>query len=96
MDNKIPFVQFMPPRGAHRIITITVEPAAAIKAKTIIDCGLEFHIEVLSNGMVSMTICDPNDKGDVAIKVVQNGPNMKEDVERLVIDFDFDEYMKGK
>lgn len=95
MDNKIPFVQFMPPKGAHRIIYITVEPATAIKAKTIIDCGLEFHVEILRNGMVSLTICDPNPDGrDVAIKVVPNDPSMKESVERLVKEFDLDAYVE--
>lgn len=79
----VPFTQYLRPNGRAVPVKIEVADDAALKARKIIDFGLEFECEVLSTGEVSLTITDPED-GDLDIEVVPNGPGMREAVERLI------------
>lgn len=79
----IPFTQFVAPNGTRREVTIVVSDETATKARLIIQRGFAFECEVLMSGEVSLTVTDP-DEGDLDIEVVQNGPGVREAVERLV------------
>ncbi len=82
----IPFTQYIAPNGQRRETGIEVSPAYAEKADTIIARGLAFECELLSTGQVSLTITDP-EEGDLDIRVVPNGPGVREAVEDLISRF---------
>lgn len=79
----IPFTQYLRPNGRRAAVSIEVAPDVATKAHSIIARGLSFECEVLSTGQVSLTITDP-EEGDLDIRVVTNGPGVREAVEDLV------------
>lgn len=82
----IPFTQYLRPNGRRKEVTIEVSPDVASKAHAIIARGLAFECEELSTGQVSLTITDP-EEGDLDIRVVPNGPGVREAVEDLVSRF---------
>lgn len=83
----IPFTEFVLPHGRTREQWIEVDPSVADKARTIIARGFRFECELLRTGQVSLTITDPED-GDADIRVVPNGPGVREAVEDLVRQFE--------
>ncbi len=82
----IPFTQFMRPDGRSVPVSIEVAPAVAARANAIIKRGLAFECEMLSTGQASITITDP-EEGDLDIRVVPNGPGVREAVEEMVMGF---------
>lgn len=82
----IPFTQFIPPHGKRRPTSIEVAPDVHERAMSLIANGLLFECEVLSTGQVSVTITDEED-GDLDIRVIPNGPGVREAVEEMVRQF---------
>lgn len=82
----VPFTQYLRPRGDRLYVHIEVAPELAAKAHAIIARGLAFECEELSTGQVSLTITDP-EEGDLDIRVVPNGPGVREAVEDLISRF---------
>lgn len=79
----IPFAQYLRPDGRRREVSIEVAPEIADKARAIIARGLCFECEELATGQVSLTITDP-EEGDLDIRLVSNGPGVRDAVEDLV------------
>ena len=94
----IPFTQYMRPNGARALVwtshdTYTDEDLKA--AQAIIDVGFVFEIEVLSNGMVSMTISDKD--GDYAAQITSNTPdNVPATIKKLVHMYDLETLMAAR
>ena len=86
MSGVIPFTQFMRPDGRRRSTGIDVAEDVASKARKLIADGLAFECEVLATGEASFTITDP-DEGDLDIRVVPNGPGVREAIEEMVRHF---------
>lgn len=86
MRDEIPFTQYLLPDGRKRQTSIEVAPEVANKARSIIRCGLSFECELLITGQASFTITDP-EEGDVDIRVIPNGPGVREAIEEMVRDF---------
>lgn len=84
--NEIPFTQYLYPHGIKKPVSISVAPAVAEKAHNLIEKGLRFECEILSTGEVSVTITDPED-GDLDIRVIPNGPGVREAIEDMVRGF---------
>ena len=82
----VPFTQYLRPDGRRREVFIEVSPELAAKAHTLIARGLAFECEELSTGQASLTITDP-EEGDLDIRVVPNGPGVREAVEDLIRNF---------
>lgn len=82
----VPFTQYLRPHGERRDVFIEISPDIAAKAHAIIARGLVFECEELSSGEVSLTITDP-EEGDLDIRVVPNGPGVREAVEDLIRNF---------
>lgn len=82
----IPFTQFILPNGKRRSTSIEVSDDAAAKALQLIERGLVFECEILSTGSVSVTITDP-EEGDLDIRIVANGPGVREAIEAMVLGF---------
>lgn len=82
----VPFTQYVLPNGRATEVTILVSPGFAEQASKILARGLTFECEVLTNGQVSLTITDP-DEGDLDIRVVNNGPLVRDAVEDLIANF---------
>lgn len=84
---EIPFTQYVLPDGRQKPVSIEVACDVAEKAASIIASGLRFECEILRTGHVSLTIHDPDEGDDVAIKVLPNGPGITEAVEAMVRGF---------
>lgn len=82
----VAFTEYLRPNGLRIEVNIEVSPAIAEKARGIIARGLAFECEELSTGQVSLTITDP-EEGDLDIRVVPNGPGVREAVEDLIRNF---------
>lgn len=80
----IPFTQYLRPDGKKQLIFIDRPDEIATVAKHVTDKGFRFEAEVLTTGHVSLTVFDPEDEVDIAIKVVPNGPEVVEAVDELV------------
>jgi hypothetical protein len=85
MTPTIPFTQYRRPHGEKRQQFFDCDESLANKAQAIIERGYCFEVEVLMNGIVSLTIS--NGKEDVAIELSPNGPEIPGAVERLVENF---------
>lgn len=83
---EIPFTQYMRPDGRPMQTSIVVRRDIYEKAKDIINQGNVFECEVLTTGQISLTITDP-EEGDIAIRVVSNGPEVVQAVYSLVEEF---------
>lgn len=88
MTRSIPFTQYVMPNGRKRPVSIEVARDVAEKADQLIESGLAFECEVLATGHVSLTITDPVEGDDLAIEVLQNGPGIREAVEKMVREFE--------
>lgn len=80
------FTQYKRPHGRAFPVSIDVSPAIAEQAKKISARGLVFECEHLTTGQVSLTITDPNE-GDLDIRLVNNGPLVRDAVEDLIANF---------
>ncbi len=87
MSAPVLFTQYMRPSGRAVPVSIEVSEATANKAQTIIARGFRFECEVLTTGQVSLTITDP-DEGDLDIKIIENGPGVREAVEAMITRFE--------
>lgn len=65
---------------------LEVVAKVATKARAIIARGFAFECEVLRSGEASLTITDP-EEGDLDIRIVMNGPDVRAAVEDLVTRF---------
>lgn len=81
----IPFTRYLPPNGRKTNVSISRPIDIYEKAMKIIDAGYRFEIELLTTGLVSMTISDDEDDHD--IEVVSNGPQVPEAVDRMISRF---------
>ncbi len=88
----IPFTQYLLPHGERRDELIEVAPDIAAKAASLIERGFTFECEILRTGQVSVTITDPQEEIDADIRVIANGPGVREAVEDMVRSFDPDAY----
>lgn len=81
----IPFTQYLLPSG--RKVAISIERSKDIydKAVDIIKAGYRFEIEMLTNGLIHMTITDNDDDQDC--EIVNNGPEVPIAVDRMIIRF---------
>lgn len=82
----ISFTQYLLPRGERRAVKIHRPFAIQMKANEISKLGYKFECEILTNGMVSLTIAGKNT--DVGIQIVPNGQDVLGAVDRLVLEFD--------
>ena len=85
-DHLIPFTQYLRPDGRKRSTFISVHTDVAKKARSIMARGLAFECEVLATGEASFTITDP-EEGDLDIRVVPNGPGVRDAIECMVREF---------
>ena len=70
------------PDGRKRQTAFEVSGATADKARTILDRGWVFEVEILSTMEVSLTVSDG--ENDVAIEISPNGMEVPEAIERLI------------
>jgi len=88
-SHMIPFTQYLLTDGRKRSTFIGVRMDIADRAQAMIARGLTFECELLTTGEASFTITDP-EKGDLDIRVVPNGPGVRETVEEMVRGFPLD------
>jgi hypothetical protein len=81
----IPFTQYLMPFGRKVEVTIARPKEVYDKAMDIIKAGYRFEIEMLTTGLVSMTIAGNDDDHD--IEVVTNGPEVLMAVDRMITRF---------
>ena len=84
----VPFTQYIRPSGRPVPVRIDRPDDVAAKAQRIIDAGYRFETEVLTTGMVSFTIYSPAVDEDMAIELVENGPEVPAAVDRLINEFE--------
>lgn len=82
----IGFTQYMRPNGRPVAVSIDRPEEISAKAAGIVALGFSFECEELMDGTVSLTISH-EDRGDVAIELVPNGPDVPAAVDRLVNSF---------
>lgn len=87
-DTGIPFTQYLLPNGERKPIKINRPFAIQAKARDIMALGYRFEAEILTDGMVSLTIAGKNT--DVGIMICTNGPAVPEAVDKLIMEFDAD------
>lgn len=84
-ERSIPFTQYIPPYG-RTMDTKTVcnlyTDEVLNKAQAFIDAGFRFEVEILTTGMVSMTISD--DDGDYVNVLSRNGEEIPKAVMQLI------------
>lgn len=83
MTMAIEFTQYVRPHGEKRTVHIGRPFDVERKAQGIVESELTFECEVLTDGRVSLTVTNPQE-GDVAIRVVSNGPAVPPAVDALV------------
>lgn len=81
----IQFTEFVLPRGEKRNMHVKRPFAITQKAKHILALGYRFEAEILPNSKVSLTIT--SDICDVCIEICNNGPEVLEAVDRLIMSF---------
>jgi hypothetical protein len=81
----IPFTQYLMPNGRKVDLTIARTKEVYDKAKDIIKAGYRFEIEMLTTGLVHMTITDNDNDHDS--EVVNNGPEVLLAVDRMITRF---------
>ena len=83
----IPFVQFLMPDGRQKPKFIDRPPEIEAMAAAVIESGLRFEVEMLSDyRTVSLTVADPVEGVDLFIELAPNGPEMLDAVDKLVRD----------
>lgn len=87
----IPFTQFVPPNGRRVACTIDRPEPIALKAKDLLALGYRFETELLSVGVVSMTVEYPEGHelaGEEAFvhRLVPNGPTVPDEVDAMILE----------
>ena len=83
----IPFTQFLMPDGRQDEQTIDRPREIEEMATVVIESGLRFEMELLSDyRTVSLTVVDPEDGVDLFIELAENGPGVLDAVDKLVRD----------
>lgn len=80
----VPFTQYVRPNGRKREVSIEVNDTLAPMVQAIIAKGLRFECEVLSTGVISLSIS--NGEEDITGVLVDNGPGVRLAVERMIQD----------
>lgn len=80
---KIEFTQYLLPNGRRSTVYIDRPDPIYRQAQAIIARGLRFECEILTNGLVSLTITD-EDEGDLITSIVPNGPDVPDAVDRMI------------
>ena len=78
----IEFTQYLRPNGMKRTIYIDLGEKYNELGQGIIDMGMFFEIEELSNGLISMTISDGDE--DLIIEICENNSEVKETVKKMI------------
>jgi ribosomal protein S8 len=80
------FTQFMMPNGRQEKTSITRSNEIEAMAKTLVDAGYVFEIEMLSDyRTISMEVVNKaNPEEVIASKLVENGPRVPEAVDDMV------------
>lgn len=81
----IRFTEYVLPRGEKRDMHVKRPFAITQKAKHILGLGYKFEAEILTTGQVSLTIAGKNT--DVGIEICNNGPEVLDAVDRLIMEF---------
>ena len=86
----IEFTQYLMPDGRKKTVNIDRPHAVAAKAGKLLSLGYRFECEMLSDyTTISLTIVhDDHEDGDVAIEVIQNGPDVPGAVDQMIMSFD--------
>ncbi len=89
---RIPFTQYMRPSGRKVPTGFTSErEEVGIAAEALLDRGLVFEIEVLTNGMISATITNPEPAddqcGDLAHVLCMNEASVLPKIEKMILEF---------
>jgi len=102
IDGKLPFTQFLRPNGRMTpIFTVLEDETGELlqKAQIILDRGYNFEIEILMNGIISMTICgycpECEEDRDIVMELSANGPHVQVKIKEMIEKFNLDIY-KGK
>lgn len=83
----IPFTQYLLPDGRRKHIEIERPAPIEAMAQEIRTAGFRFEAEVLTNGVVSLTIYSQELEEDVAIKLCSNDAMVPAAVDVLVAQF---------
>lgn len=86
-SNLIRFTQYLRPNGTPRDAGIKRPAHIVKKAQEIINAGYHLECEVLQDGQVSFAIADREEEVDLAIEVCNNGPEVPDAVDRLIMNF---------
>ncbi len=82
---EIPFTQYLRPDGRQRPMVVDRPDEIALLAKQIMEAGHTFEAEVLTTGVISLTISDGEQ--DVASALSANGPEVIVAVDKMITDF---------
>jgi hypothetical protein len=82
----VEFTQYLRPSGNTRPIYIDVDEPLHAMAQAVIAAGQRFEAELLSDGLVSLTVADPDLRADVAIRVCSNDEAVPRSVDELIIE----------
>ena len=82
------FTQYLLPNGDKKEIEFIVDGDTEIKAKSILKYGWVFEAEILTNGVVSLTISDGEE--DRVIQVCENGTTIPIVIEKLIDEGDIE------
>ena len=80
----VKFIQYLRPHGRQIEVTITLPESVALDARDLIARGYALEAEVLTTGMVSLTVSDGEADTDIAGELVANGPGIREAVVQLI------------
>jgi len=83
---EIRFTQYLRPNGRASNVFIDRPNEVALKTAQIVIAGYGLVYEILADGYVSLRISD--DKGDYAFELCENGPEIPNAVDRLVMRFE--------
>jgi hypothetical protein len=87
----VPMTQYLMPHGRTKAVQSCDLRGAdlADKAQSILDAGLRFECEVLSDYLtISFTVFDPEEEDDIAGPfLVANGPAVPETIENMIRSF---------
>lgn len=92
----VKFTQYLMPDGRTREQTIDLPQAVYDKACLIYQAGFHLACEILSTGMISLTIEDRAHEFDVACVVCHNGPDVPITVQKMIMDFDIEATLEGR
>lgn len=82
----IPFTQYLLPNGRQRPASLNTHATIEIQAYELIDAGYVFEVEMLSNGVIHMDCHQPGDELPISLQLCDNGPQVLEAVQNLVLD----------